>query len=156
MATLKYLIVNPELYLTSLQRAESISRALYLLQSPVHTQFEYEKDVKLLTVLEHEDGRGALEFDENLILRIHPEVSVEKLTHLFPEVSEQERFNLTAVLLSSNQIPLSAIIPSTSTVRDKQYMIDDGWFLSDEEIFNKSLVDKGEDLLDSKAKGRSK
>lgn len=131
---IKYIIVKPELNLSSYERAKKISRALYLLQRPIHIQFEYEKEKILFGVIKHPDGRGALEFDENYILKIHPEATAERLVALFPDVTADERYLLSSFLLTSNNTPFKNIIPSTVTVRDDQYMIQDGWLPDPSEI----------------------
>ena len=52
---------------------------------------------------------------------------------LFPELSADERFALQSYALNSDEFPFSAIIPSTTTVRDQDYMVQNGWF-TDEDI----------------------
>jgi hypothetical protein len=51
---------------------------------------------------------------------------------LFPELSDTERFNLQSYVLNTDEFPFSAIIPSTTTVRDQDYMVQNGWFEIDD------------------------
>ena len=131
---IKYIIVKPELNLTSTERARKISRALYLISRPLHIQSDNEKNTLLFSILTHPDGRCAIEFDSDTIIKVHPEVSTERLVHLFPDVTTEERYILSSYILTTESFIFSNIIPSTVIVRDEQYMIDDGWLPDPSEI----------------------
>lgn len=128
-----YIIVLPEGTLTSEKRAKSITRELYNITTPLAVQQPYQKDGTVFGVIEHPDGvQFALQVDTEYIIPVHEQATLEKLVSLFPELSDTERFNLQSYVLNTDEFPFSAIIPSTTTVRDQQYMIDNGWFESDE------------------------
>ena len=128
-----YIIVLPEGTLTSEKRAKSITRELYNITTPLAVQEPYQKDGTVFGVLVHPDGvQHALQVDTEYVIPVHEQATLEKLVSLFPELSDTERFNLQSYVLNTDEFPFAAIIPSTTTVRDQQYMIDNGWFESDE------------------------
>ena len=130
-----YIIVLPEGILSSIDRAKHISRNLYNISRPVVIQSEREKDYCVFSVLVHPDGvQAALQIDSNFEIHVHEAANLERLTASFPELTEQERYSLTAYIQTNNKFPFGHIIPSTVTVRDQQYMIDNGWFPADELI----------------------
>ena len=128
-----YIIVLPEGTLTSEKRAKSITRELYNITTPLAIQEPYQKDGTVFGVLVHPDGvQHALQVDTDYIIPVHPQATLEKLVSLFPELSETERFNLQSYVLNTDAFPFAAIIPSTTTVRDHDYMVTNGWFTDDE------------------------
>jgi hypothetical protein len=130
---MQYIIVLPEGTLTSEKRAKSITRELYNITTPLAVQEPYQKDGTVFGVIEHPDGvQFALQVDTEYVIPVHEQATLEKLVSLFPELTADERFNLASYVLNSHSFPFAAIIPSTTTVRDQQYMMDNGWFESDE------------------------
>ncbi len=126
---MQYIIVLPEGTLTSEKRANSITRELYNITTPLAVQEPYQKDGTVFGVLVHPDGvQHALQVDTGYTIPVHPQATLEKLVSLFPELTEQERFNLQSYVLNSNSFPFGHIVPSTTTIRDEQYMIENGWF----------------------------
>ena len=124
-----YIIVLPEGTLTSEKRAKSITRELYNITTPLAVQEPYQKDGTVFGVIEHPDGvQHALQVDTEYTIPVHPQATLEKLVSLSPELSEQERFDLASYVLNANSFPFGQIVPSTTTIRDQQYMIDNGWF----------------------------
>ena len=129
----QYIIVLPEGTLTSEKRAKSITRELYNITTPLAVQEPYQKDGTVFGVIVHPDGvQHALQVDTAYTIPVHEQATLEKLVSLFPELSDAERFNLQSYVLNSDEFPFSAIIPSTTTVRDHQYMVDNGWFTDDD------------------------
>jgi hypothetical protein len=126
---MQYIIVLPEGTLTSEKRANSITRELYNITTPLAVQEPYQKDGNVFGVLVHPDGvQHALQVDTAYTIPVHPQATLEKLVSLFPELTEQERFNLQSYVLNSNSFPFGHIVPSTTTIRDQQYMVENGWF----------------------------
>ena len=124
-----YIIVLPEGTLTSEKRAKSITRELYNITTPLAVQQPYQKDGTVFGVLVHPDGvQHALQVDTAYTIPVHERATLEKLVSLFPELNEQERFNLASYVLNANSFPFGHIVPSTTTIRDEQYMIQHGWF----------------------------
>jgi hypothetical protein len=126
---MQYIIVLPEGTLTSEKRAKSITRELYNITTPLAVQHDYQKDGTVFGVIIHPDGvQHALQVDTAYTIPVHPQATIEKLVSLFPELNEQERFNLASYVLNANSFPFGHIVPSTTTLRDQQYMVDNGWF----------------------------
>ena len=129
----QYIIVLPEGTLTSEKRAKSITRELYNITTPLAVQEPYQKDGTVFGVIVHPDGvQHALMVDTSYIIPVHEQATLEKLVSLFPELTADERFSLQSYVLNSHSFPFAAIIPSTVTVRDQQYMVDNGWFEIDD------------------------
>ena len=129
-----YIIVLPEGTLTSEKRAKSITRELYNITTPLAIQEPYQKDGSVFGVIVHPDGvQHALQVDTEYIIPVHEQATLEKLVSLFPELSDSERFNLQSYVLNTDAFPFAAIIPSTTTVRDYDYMKAAGWF-TDEDV----------------------
>lgn len=127
-----YIIVLPEGFLTSEVRAQSITRELYNITVPVAVQEEYQKDATVFGVVVHPDGiQHALQVDLEYVIPVHPQATIEKLVSLFPELNEQERFNLASYVLNNKAFPFGHIVPSTTTIRDYDYMVENGWFAQD-------------------------
>lgn len=130
---MQYIIVLPEGTLTSEKRAKSITRELYNITTPLAVQEPYQKDGTVFGVIVHPDGvQHALMVDTSYIIPVHEQATLEKLVSLFPELSDTERFNLQSYVLNTDEFPFSAIIPSTTTVRDHDYMVQNGWFEIDD------------------------
>ena len=128
-----YIIVLPEGTLTSEKRAKSITRELYNITTPLAVQQPYQKDGTVFGVIVHPDGvKHALQVDTDYVIPVHEQATLEKLVSLFPELSDTERFNLQSYVLNTDEFPFAAIIPSTTTVRDQDYMVENGWFEIDD------------------------
>jgi len=128
-----YIIVLPEGTLTSEKRAKSITRELYNITTPLAVQEPYQKDGTVFGVIVHPDGvQHALQVDTEYVIPVHEQATLEKLVSLFPELTDTERFNLASYVLNTDEFPFSAIIPSTTTVRDQDYMVQNGWFEIDD------------------------
>jgi len=126
---MSYIIVLPEGFLTSEVRAKSITRELYNITVPVAIQEEYQKDATVFGVITHPDGiQHALQVDLDYVIPVSPQATIEKLVSLFPELNEQERFNLASYVLNNQEFPFGNIVPSTTTIRDYDYMVANGWF----------------------------
>mgnify|MGYP003124244112 FL=1 len=129
----QYIIVLAEGTLTSEKRAKSITRELYNITTPLAVQEPYQKDGTVFGVIVHPDGvQHALQVDTEHIIPVHEQATLEKLVSLFPELTAEERFNLASYALNTDEFPFAAIIPSTTTVRDEDYMVENGWFEIDD------------------------
>ena len=123
-----YIIVLPEGTLTSEHRAKAITRELYNITAPLVTQEPYQKDGTVFGVIEHPDGiQFALQVDTEYNIPVSPWATLEKLVSLFPELTQEERFSLQSYILTNEKVSFGSIIPSTTIVRDQDYMIENGW-----------------------------
>lgn len=131
----QYIIVLPEGTLTSEKRAKSITRELYNITLPIAVQEDYHKGGTVFGVITHPDGiQHALQVDTEYIIPVHEQANLEKLVSMFPELTDTERVTLQGFIHTIDAFPFGAIVPSTATVRDQQYMIDNGWFPQEETI----------------------
>ena len=131
----KYIIVLPAGVLTSKTRAEAITRELYNITVPLAIQQEYQKDGKVFGVIVHPDGvQHALQVDPAYIIPVHPQANLEKLVAMFPDLTDTERVTLQGYIHTSDAFPFGAIVPSTTTLRDHEYMVEQGWFPSEDEV----------------------
>jgi len=125
----KYIIVLPAGVLTSKTRAEAITRELYNITVPLAIQQDYQKDGKVFGVISHPDGvQHALQVDPAYIIPVHPQANLEKLVAMFPDLTDTERVTLQGYIHTSEAFPFGAIVPSTTTLRDHDYMVEQGWF----------------------------
>ena len=131
----KYIIVLPAGVLTSKTRAEAITRELYNITVPLAIQQDYQKDGKVFGVIVHPDGvQHALQVDPAYIIPVHPQANLEKLVAMFPDLTDTERVTLQGYIHTSDAFPFGAIVPSTTTLRDREYMVEQGWFPSEDEV----------------------
>jgi len=125
----QYIIVLPTATQTSERRAYQITRELYNISRPVLIQAEGEKASTVFGIVTHPDGiQNALQVNTDYIIHVHPAATLEKLVACFPELTSEERYSLSAYVQTNNKFPFGHIVPSTTTIRDQQYMIDNGWF----------------------------
>lgn len=124
-----YIIVLPTPTQTSERRAYQITRELYNISRPVLIQAEGEAASTVFGIVVHPDGvQNALQVDTDYLIHVHPAAILERLVACFPELSNEERYLLSAYVQTNNSFPFGHIVPSDTTIRDQQYMIDNGWF----------------------------
>jgi len=124
-----YIIVLPTPTQTSERRAYQITRELYNISRPVLIQAEGEAASTVFGIVVHPDGiQNALQVDTDYLIHVHEAATLEKLVACFPELSNDERYSLSAYVQTNNSFPFGHIVPSDTTIRDQQYMIDNGWF----------------------------
>lgn len=128
---MQYITVLPEGQLTSLERAQIITRELYNLERPVFLQREDEADNTYFGIITHpdDDTRAALFVDTTAVINIHPNCTLERLVAMFPELTAEERYTLSSTIHQLDQIQFGLILPDSVTVRDVDYMVAEGWFV---------------------------
>ncbi|NBT52993.1 MAG: hypothetical protein EBV86_12875 [Marivivens sp.] len=130
---MQYIIVLPTPTQTSERRAYQITRELYNISRPVLIQAEGEAASTVFGIVVHPDGiQNALQVDTDYLIHVHEAATLEKLVACFPELSNDERFELSAYVQTNHSFPFEHIIPSTTTVRDHDYMVQNGWFEIDD------------------------
>ena len=132
---MEWILVKPVGVINSKDRAHIIARELYNIMRPVHVQSPDEASNTLCSVLQHATDRTqyALRVDTNYMIAVHPECNLEKLVAMFPEISASQRYNLSSAIHQLDEIPLHSILPNTVTVRDYQYMVDNGWIIPEKD-----------------------
>lgn len=130
---MEWILVKAVGLINSKDRAHIITRELYNITRPVHVQTPDEAGNTLCSVLQHatDNSQYALRVDTDYMIPVHPECNLEKLVAMFPEISASQRYNLSSAIHQLDEIPLSSILPNTVTVRDYQYMVDNGWIIPD-------------------------
>ena len=129
----QYIIVLPTATQTSERRAYQITRELYNISRPVLIQAEGEAASTVFGIVKHPDGvQNALQVDTDYLIHVHEAATLEKLVACFPELTNDERFELSAYVQTNHKFPFEHIIPSTTTVRDHDYMVQNGWFEIDD------------------------
>ena len=126
---MQYIIVLPTPTQTSERRAYQITRELYNISRPVLIQAEGEAASTVFGIVVHPDGiQNALQVDTDYLIHVHEAATLEKLVACFPELSNDERYSLSAYVQTNNSFPFGHIVPSDTTIQDQQYMEDNGWF----------------------------
>jgi len=129
-----YIIVLPTATQTSERRAYQITRELYNISRPVLIQAEGEAASTVFGIVTHPDGiQNALQVDTDYLIHVHEAATLEKLVACFPELTPDERYQLSAYVQTNHKFPFGHIVPSTTTIRDHDYMTAEGWFI-DEDI----------------------
>jgi hypothetical protein len=127
-----WILIQALPWISAKERAQRISRELFNVTLPERFQTHDYAQCNVFGVVEHPDGEQvALQIDTEHVIPVHPQATLEKLVTLFPEVPETERMQLHSYVLHASAFPFGAIIPSTSTVRDEEYMNANGWFPND-------------------------
>ena len=128
-----YLPVVPRLGLTSRERADAISRELFNLTLPRHLQPQDQVSKYLLGFIENASNAGewAIVGDHDEIIRVHPQRDVTALVALFPQLSEEERSQLTYYIASNDSVEFGNLLPSDATVLTYEQADALGWFPDD-------------------------
>jgi len=124
-----FIIVLPTDTQTSERRAYQITRELYNITRPVLIQAEGEAASTVFGIVVHPDGvQNALQVDTNYLINVNPAANLERLVACFPELSNDERFSLSAFVQTNFKFPFGYIVPSDTTIRTQEYMEENGWF----------------------------
>ena len=128
-----YLPVVPRLGLTSQERGQAISRELFNLTLPRHLQPPGQTSIYALGLIENASNAGqwALVGDHDHVIAIHPERDVTALVSLFPQLSEEERSQLTYYIASNDSVTFGNLLPSDATVLTYEQAEALGWFPDD-------------------------
>lgn len=128
---MQYITVLPQGQLTSVERAQIITRELYNLERPVFLQREDEANNTYFGIITHPDDatRAALFVDLTAVIAIHPNCTLERLVAMFPELTAEERYTLSSTIHQLDFIQFGMILPDSVTVRDVNYMVSEGWFV---------------------------
>jgi len=130
-----FIIVLPTTTQTSERRAYQITRELYNISRPVLTQAEGEAANTVFAIVKHPDGiQNALQVNTDYLIYVHPAAILERLVACFPDLTSEERYSLSSFVQTNSKFPFGYIVPSTTTIRDYQYMVDNGWFPEEPEL----------------------
>jgi hypothetical protein len=124
-----YLPVQPRISLSSEQRAVGISVELYNLKQPKHLQEPGQLTTLMLPVVQHPDtGQWACIADTDLQIAVHPEKDVTALVALFPQLSTEERAQMTYYISTSPVVVFAYLMPSDAEVLTEAEAEAAGWF----------------------------
>ena len=128
---MQWITVLPQGQLTSLERAQIITRELYNLGRPVFLQNEDEADSTYFGIITHPDDatRAALFIDTTSVITIPPNCTLERLVAMFPELTAEERYTLSSTIHQLDAVVFGMILPESVIVRDAKYMVSEGWFV---------------------------
>lgn len=131
---MEWIVVKPQGSLNSYDRAKAITRELYNVSRPVYMQRDSESTATCFEMITHpkDDNQAALIVDTDYRIRVHENCNLERLTACFPELTASKRYNLAAFIHQNNDVRFGDILPDTVTVRDKRYMLNEGWDVNDE------------------------
>ena len=133
MATV-YLPVEPQLGMTSAERAEAIDAQVWCLRRPASLQSPQDITKYYYPRITHPDtGEVAIVGDTTEEVRISPEVDLTELLALMPEVPQAEKDGLV-MFIDANKggsVPFGQLIPSTSTQLTQAEAEALGWFPDD-------------------------
>jgi len=126
-----HLPVVPRLGLTSEERGRAISRELFNLTLPRHLQVEGAASF-LLEVRQNDSDpdEWALVGDHDHEILVHPERDVTALVALFPQLSEEERSQLTYYIATSTSVTFGNLLPSDVTQLTQSEAEALGWFVN--------------------------
>lgn len=131
----QWILVNAEGLLNSLERAQIISRELYNITRPPYVQTVDEANNTLFSWITHpkRPTDAALLVNTKHVIQVDPSCTLERLIAVFPELTIDERFALSSIVHQTQAFPFGLILPDSVTVRDLQYMIDNGWIVEEDE-----------------------
>lgn len=126
-----YLPVQPRISLTSQQRAVGISVELYNLKQPKHLQEPGQVTTQMLPVVQHPSTmQWACIAETDLQIAVNPERDVTALVALFPQLSTEERAQMTYYISTSPVVVFSYLMPSDAEVLTEAEAEAAGWFSS--------------------------
>ena len=132
MATV-YLPVEPQLGMTSAERADAIDREVWCLLRPAALQLPQDTKYLYPRITHRDTGQVAIVGDTTEDIYIHPDVDLDDLLALLPEVPQAEKDGLV-MFIDANRggtVPFGQLIPSTSTQLTQEEAEALGWFPDD-------------------------
>ena len=130
MATV-YLPVEPQLGMTSAERAEAIDAQVWCLRRPASLQSPQDITKYYYPRITHPDtGQVAIVGDTTEQVYINPLVDLTELLALLPEVPQEEKDGLVLYIDANrgSSVPFGQLIPSTSTQLTQVEAEALGWF----------------------------
>ena len=116
MATV-YLPVEPQLGLTSAERALALDAEVWCLLRPAALQLPQDTKYIYPRITHPDTGQVAIVGDTEDMIYISPQVDLDDLLALLPEVPQEEKDGLVLYIDANrgSSVPFGQLIPSTST-----------------------------------------
>jgi len=132
MATV-YLPVEPQLGMTSAERADAIDAEVWCLLRPAALQLPQDTKYLYPRITHPTTGQVAVVGDTTEDIYIHPDVDLTELLALLPEVPQAEKDGLVAFIDANRggTVPFGQLIPSTSEQLTQVEAEAEGWFPDD-------------------------
>lgn len=130
MATV-YLPVEPQLGMTSEERAESINAEVWSLRRPDSVKSANDVTRFYYPMVTHSTtGQVAIIGNTEEQIKVHDSVDLTALIALLPEVPQEEKDQLVAYIDANRggTVPFSALIPSSSSQLTEAEADAAGWF----------------------------
>ena len=135
MATV-YLPVEPQLGMTSAERAEALDAEVWRLRRPLSLQSPQDVTKYYYPRITHPDtAQVAMVGDTTEEVYINPAVDLTNMLALLPEVPQEEKDGLV-MFIDANKggsVPFGQLIPSTSTQLTEEEARALGWIPEDPE-----------------------
>ena len=134
MATV-YLPVEPQLGMTSEERAKAINAEVWSLRRPDSVKSTQDITRYYYPTITHPTtGQWAIVGDTEEQVKIHPAVDMTAMIALMPEVPQAEKDQLVAYIDANRggTVPFGTFIPSSSTQLTEAEADAAGWFPTDE------------------------
>jgi hypothetical protein len=132
MATV-YLPVEPQLGMTSAERADAIDAEVWCLLRPAALQLPQDTKYLYPRITHPDTGEVAIVGDTTEDIYIHPDVDLTELLALLPEVPQAEK-DMLVMFIDANRggtVQFGQLIPSTSTQLTQEEAEALGWFPDD-------------------------
>ena len=132
MATV-YLPVEPQLGMTSAERADAIDREVWCLLRPAALQLPQDTKYLYPRITHPDTGQVAIVGDTTEDIYIHPDVDLDDLLALLPEVPQAEKDGLV-MFIDANRggtVQFGQLIPSSSDQLTHEEAQAAGWFGED-------------------------
>lgn len=124
-----YLPVEPQLGMTSAERAQALNAEVWCLLRPAALQLPQDTKYKYEQTTHPDTGKEAIIGDTTEMIRIDPAVDLTDLLALLPEVPQEEKDGLV-MFIDANRggsVPFGQLIPSTSTQLTEEEAEALGW-----------------------------
>ena len=123
---MNYILVKDTPEIPAFERAKEISRGLYELTYPVHLG---NTSYLLFDVQKTDKGSYIAVADLAHQIKVHPQASLTKLMLMFPELTIEKKGELEDYINNNDTVVLQALIPSTSEIKDYDWMVENGWII---------------------------
>ena len=114
----------------SAKRTCDINREVWSLTRPDSVKAQDEiTEYYFATIYNPTTDEWAIFADKDELIRIHPDIDLTKLLSILPGVSQEEKDQLSAYVVSNRggSIPFYTLIPSSSRQLTEQEAIAEGW-----------------------------
>lgn len=129
MALRKCIIFTPTLEFSSETIGRLINSELFYISRPSSVRDINDVSNGIFElVVNPNDGRCAMLYDENYVITVHPQNDLTTLSTLLVDVNNTDKTNLINYIKESSEIKFKNIIPSSVTIYEEADLVLMGWF----------------------------